>query len=127
MKFACSRCGSRQWPDPESSCPLCNDGREEPGEDLGDHLEAREQAIERFTREGCREYTASHWWHLIDKQTDEDLHPETMAERLAWLHTEACRDAWQDLEKSPSHFAWSDVCAIAGFDLCKHYRKQNKQ
>jgi hypothetical protein len=126
MKFACSRCGSRNWPDPESSCPLCNDEREEPAEALGDPLEAQEQAIERFTREGCREYTASYWWHLIDKQTDEDLHPETMAERLAWLHAEACWDAWQDLEKSPSHYAWSDVCALAGFDLCKHYRKPNQ-
>jgi len=126
MKFACTRCGSRHWPDPESSCPLCNDEREEPGEALGDHLEAQEQAIERFTREGCREYMASHWWDWIDKQTNEDLHPETMAERLEWLHTEACSEAWQDLEQSPSGFAWSDVCALAGFDLCKHYRNTNQ-
>jgi hypothetical protein len=21
--FACSRCGSRWWPDPDSSCPAC--------------------------------------------------------------------------------------------------------
>lgn len=21
--FACSACGSRHWPDPDSSCPLC--------------------------------------------------------------------------------------------------------
>ena len=47
MKFACSRCGSRHWPDPESFCPLCNDGREEPSEALGDTVEAQEQAIER--------------------------------------------------------------------------------
>jgi len=126
MKFACTRCGSRQWPDPESSCPLCNDGREEPGEALGDPLEAREQALERFTREGCWFTSAQRWWAVIDKQTDEDLHPETMAEMLAWLHTEACREAWEDMEQSPSSFAWSDVCALAGFDMAKHYRKTNQ-
>lgn len=47
MNFACTRCGSRHWPDPESSCPLCNDGREEPAEAVGDTVEAQEQAIER--------------------------------------------------------------------------------
>ena len=126
MKFACTRCGSRNWPDPDSSCPLCNDGREEPAEALGDLLEAQEQAIERFTSEGCRYESAALWWDQIDKQTDEKQTPETMAERLAWLHAEACRDAWQDMEQSPSSFAWADVCAIAGFDLCKHYRKTNQ-
>jgi len=126
MKFACSRCGSRHWPDPDSSCTLCNDGREEPSEALCDPLEAQEQAIERFTRDGCKEYSASHWWAQIDKQTDEKQTPETMAERLAWLHTEACRDAWEDMERSPSHFAWADVCALAGFDMAKHYRKPNQ-
>lgn len=126
MSFACTRCGSRHWPDPDSSCPLCNDGREEPGESLGDPLEAQEKAIDRFTREGCRYESAALWWDQIDKQTDEKLNPETMAERLAWLHTEACREAWQDLEKSPSSSAWADACAIAGFDLCKYYRKTNQ-
>jgi predicted DCC family thiol-disulfide oxidoreductase YuxK len=126
MKFACTRCGSRYWPDPDGSCPLCNDGREELTEALGDHLEAQEQAIRRFVADGCKEYSASHWWKQIDEQTDEKQTPETMAERLAWLHTEACREAWQDLEKSPSSFAWNDACAIAGFDLCKNYRKTNQ-
>jgi hypothetical protein len=126
MKFACTRCGSRNWPAPDSSCPLCNDGREEPGEALGDPLEAREQALERFTREGCWFTSSIRWWVWINKQTDEDLHPAVMAERLAWLHTEACRDAWEDMEQSPSHYAWADVCALAGFDLCKHYRKTNQ-
>ena len=126
MSFACTRCGSRHWPDTESSCPLCNDGREEPGESLGDPLEAQERAIDRFTREGCRYESAASWWDQIDKQTDEQQTPETMAERLALLHTEACREAWQDLEKSPSSFAWNDACAIAGFDLCKYYRKANQ-
>lgn len=123
MKFACSRCGSRQWPDPDSSCPLCRDDREEPAEALGDPLEAQEQAIERFAREGCNQKSAALWWSQIDKQTDKEQTPATMAERLAWLHGEACRDAWEDMEQSPSSFAWNDVCAIAGFDLCKHYRK----
>ena len=126
MKFACSRCGSRNWPDPESSCPLCNDGGEEPCKDPEDPLWAREQALERFTREGCWFTSAQRWWDLIDRQTDEDQTPETMAERLAWLHTEACREAWQDLEKSPSHYAWSDVCALAGLDMAKHYRNTNQ-
>ena len=126
MSFACTRCGSRHWPDTESSCPLCNDGREEPGESLGDPLEAQERAIDRFTREGCRYESAASWWDQIDKQTDEKLNPETMAEKLALLHTEACREAWQDLEKSPSSFAWADACAIAGFDLCKYYMKANQ-
>lgn len=123
MKFACTRCGSRQWPDPDSSCPLCNDGREEPAEDLGDPLEAQGQAVKRFARDGCGLLSSLRWWRSIDEQTDKTQTPETMAERLAWLHTEACRDAWEDMEKSPSSFAWNDVCAIAGFDLCKHYRK----
>jgi hypothetical protein len=126
MNFACTRCGSRHWPDPDSSCPLCNDGREEPCEDPEDPLWAREQAIERFTREGCWFTSAQRWWKQIDKQTDEDQTPETMAERLAWLHTEACRDAWQDMEEPPSHYAWADVCALAGFDLAKHYKKPNQ-
>jgi ribosomal protein L37E len=126
MKFTCTRCGSRNWPDPDSSCPLCNDGREEPAEPLGDPLEAQEQAIRRFVADGCKEYSASHWWAQIDKQTDEDQTPETMAERLAWLHAEACRDAWQDMEESPSHYAWADVCALAGFDMAKHYREPNQ-
>ena len=126
MKFACTRCGSRDWPNPDSSCPLCNDGMEEPGEALGDPLEAREQAIERFTRDGCWFTSSTRWWDWIDKQTDENLHPETMAERLEWLHTEACSEAWQDLEQSPSHYAWADVCALAGFDMAKHYRKANQ-
>ena len=126
MNWPCTRCGSRQWPDPESFCPLCNDGREEPAEAVGDTVEAREQAIKRFVADGCREYLASHWWQRIDKQTDEEQAPETMAERLAWLHTDACREAWQDLEKSPSSFAWNDACALAGFDLCKHYKQTNK-
>ena len=123
MNWPCTRCGSRQWPDPDSSCPLCNDGREEPAEDLGDPLEAQGQAVKRFARDGCGLLSALRWWRSIDRQTDEDQTPETMAERLAWLHSEACRDAWEDMEKSPSSFAWNDVCAIAGFDLCKHYRK----
>jgi len=126
MNWPCTRCGSRHWPDPESSCPLCNDGREEPAEALEAPSWAREQAIERFMEDGCEEYSASHWWKQIDKQTDEEQTPETMAERLAWLHAEACRDAWQDLEKSPSHYAWGDACALAGFDMAKHYRKPNQ-
>lgn len=126
MKFACTRCGSRHWSDPDSSCPLCNDGREEPAEALGDHLEAQEQAIRRLVADGCKEYSASHWWAQIDEQTDKDQPPEMMAERLAWLHTEACRDAWQDMEEPPSHYAWADVCALAGFDMAKHYKKTNQ-
>jgi len=70
MNWPCTRCGSRNWPDPESSCPLCNDGREEPREALGDPLEAREQALERFTREGCWFTSAQRWWEQIDKQTE---------------------------------------------------------
>ena len=123
MKFACTRCGSRDWPNPDSSCPLCNDGREEPGEPLGDPLEAKEQAIERFARDGCKRESSALWWKWIDEQTDENLSPGLMADMLAWLHTEACRDAWQDFEVSPSSQAWADVCAIAGFDLCRHYGK----
>jgi hypothetical protein len=125
MNFACTRCGSRHWPDPDSSCPLCRDDREEPAEALSDTLEAQEQAIKRFVADGCKLLSALRWWRSIDKQTDEDQTPETMAERLAWLHTEACRDAWQDMEEPPSHYAWADACAIAGFDMAKHYRKPN--
>jgi hypothetical protein len=105
---------------------LCRDDREEPAEALGDPLEAQGQAIERLMADGCKEYSASHWWKQIDEQTDKDQPPEMMADRLAWLHGEACRDAWEDMEQSPSSFAWNDVCAIAGFDLCKHYRKTNQ-
>ena len=126
MKFACTRCGSRHWPDPDSSCPLCRDDREEPAEAIGDPLEAQGQAVKRFARDGCGLLSSLRWWRSIDEQTDKEQTPETMAERLAWLHTEACRDAWEDMEQSPSSFAWNDVCAIAGFDLCKHYRKTNQ-
>jgi len=78
MKFACTRCGSRYWPDPDSSCPLCRDDREEPTEAIGDPLEAQEQATERFTSDGCRYESATLWWRQIDEQTDEKLNPETM-------------------------------------------------
>ena len=35
MNRPCSLCGSTNWPDPESLCPLC-DGPAEPGPDLDD-------------------------------------------------------------------------------------------
>jgi hypothetical protein len=82
-------------------------------------LEAQESAIELFTREGCRRESAALWWKWIDEQTDENLSPGLMADMLAWLHTEACRD----LEVAPSSHSWTDACAIAGFDLCRHYGK----
>jgi hypothetical protein len=126
MKFACTRCGSRQWPDPESSCPLCNDTPEAADEPLSDYERADRDAVARFTRDGCNLLSALRWWRSIDEQTDEPQTPETMAERLAWLHTEACRDAWEDLEVAPSHYAWADVCAIAGFDITKHFGKPNQ-
>jgi rubrerythrin len=31
--FACSLCGSRYWPDPHSSCPLCQPRHQEPEEE----------------------------------------------------------------------------------------------
>lgn len=124
MKFACTRCGSRQWPDPDSSCPLCNDGREEPTEALGDPLEAQEQAIKRFMADGCKEYSASYWWAQIDEQTDKELTPDIMAESLALCHDDACVTAWQDLETAPSSSAWADVCALAGFDICKNHNQK---
>jgi len=126
MNWPCTLCGSRHWPDPASSCHACNHSRDRPAEEPEACLEAQESAIERFTRDGCREYTASYWWDLIDKQTNEDLYPETMAERLAWLHNEACHQAWQDLEIAPTSYAWADACALAGFDLCKNYSKERK-
>lgn len=123
MSFACARCGSRHWPDPDSSCPLCRHHREEPDKPIGDHLEAQESAIERFARDGCKRESAALWWERIDEQTDEDESPGAMAEMLAELHDEACDGAWRDLEKAPCAIAWADVCAIAGFDLCRHYGK----
>jgi hypothetical protein len=35
MNHPCSLCGSTNWPDPESLCPLC-DGPAEPGPDPDD-------------------------------------------------------------------------------------------
>ena len=99
---------------------------EEPAEALSDPLEAQEQAVERFMADGCKGYSASHWWEQIDEQTDKEQPPEMMADRLAWLHTEACRDAWQDMEEPPSYYAWADACALAGFDLARNYRKTNQ-
>jgi hypothetical protein len=64
---------------------------------------------------------------LIDQQTNADLEPEAMAERLDSMHEKICREAWQDGERSPSSLAWADACALAGFDLCKNYKKKEKQ
>lgn len=119
MNWPCTLCGSRHWPDPESSCPLCN----HPAGGAEGYSKARETAIMRFVKDGCREKSATEWWDLIDQQTDEELHPETMAERLAWLHDDACFQAWENMEPSPSSIAWADVCALAGFDLCKNYSR----
>jgi acyl carrier protein phosphodiesterase len=120
MNFACTRCGSRHWPDVSRSCPLCNDTGEDIDRAVQHPLTASEQAVKRFVANGCKKYSASHWWTQIDQQTNNDIAPDAMAERLAQLHEEARRDAWQDLEVPPSHQAWADVCALAGFDLCKH-------
>ena len=88
---------------------------------------AQEMAIRRFTSEGCAKSSAALWWERIDKLTDEDLTPDVMAESLALLHDDACVTAWQDLEIAPSSSAWADVCALAGFDICKNYnQKQTK-
>lgn len=126
MNFACTRCGSRDWPNPDSSCPLCNGGREEIRKAIDDHLEAQSESVARFMRDGCNKHSAEQWWHQIDLQTDKIQPPQMMADRLAWLHTEACRDAWQDMEEPPSHYAWADVCALAGFDLVKNYQTKTK-
>jgi hypothetical protein len=123
MNWTCSLCGGREWPKEGDSCPLCRLEREEPE----GHAKARESAIGRFTQEGCREYSASHWWDLIDQQTNEDSGPDAMAERLDAMHEEICREAWQDGERPPSSLAWADACALAGFDLCKNYRKKEKR
>ena len=122
MNWTCTLCGGRDWPSRESECPLCQD----PTEALEDHAKAQEAAIERFTQEGCGEGSASHWWDLIDQQTNEDLDPDAMAERLDSMHEEICKEAWQDGERSPSSLAWADACALAGFDLCKNYKKKEK-
>ena len=40
MKHSCTLCGSRNWPDPESLCPLCDGPAEDgpdPDEDDPDH------------------------------------------------------------------------------------------
>ena len=124
MKFTCSRCGSRNWPDPDSSCPLCNDGCDEPSEREEGAIMAQEMAIRRFTSEGCHQDSASLWWAKIDKLTDEDLTPDIMSDRLSWLHDDACRRSCDFLEPEPSPSAWADVCAIAGFDICKNYNQK---
>ena len=124
MNWHCTMCGSRHWPNPASSCPLCNDVSDEPGEREECGNTAQERAISRFTREGCHQDSASLWWTKIDKQTDEGLTPDIIAESLAFLHDYACVTAWQDLETPPSSSAWADVCAIAGFDICKNYNQK---
>lgn len=127
MKFACTLCGGRHWPDPDSSCPLCNDGgKNSDGRGEGT-VTAKEKAIRVFTREGCQQDSAALWWKLIDKLTDEELEPDLMSDRLSWLHEDACRRSCDFLEPEPSPSAWADVCAIAGFDICKNYnQKQTK-
>ena len=124
MNWPCTRCGSRHWPDPASSCPLCNDGSDEPGEREECGNTAQERAIRRFTREGCNKSSAILWWGKIDKLTDEEIAPDCMAESLAFLHDEACIVAWQEMEIAPSSSTWADVCAIAGFDICKNYNQK---
>ena len=124
MNWPCTLCGSRHWPDSASTCPLCNDESDEPSGREEGAIAARERAIRRFTSEGCHQYSASVWWTRIDKLTDEELKPDIMAENLALLHDDACVTAWQDLEVAPSSSAWADVCAIAGFDICKNYNQK---
>jgi hypothetical protein len=83
-------------------------------------------AIARFVHDGCSRVYAACWWAEIDAQTDKVMHPTDMAEELAEMHVRACRDAWDDLETIPSHYAWADVCAIAGFDIVKNYQPKTK-
>jgi hypothetical protein len=92
-----------------------------------DYAKAQESAIERFTQEGCWKHSASHWWDLIVQQTNADLAPDDMAEKLDLMHEEICQEAWLDGERSPSSLAWADACALAGFDLCKNYKKKEKR
>ena len=124
MNWPCTMCGSRHWPNPASSCPLCNDGSDEPGEREECGNTAQEMAIGRFTREGCKKSSAVSWWGKIDKLTDEEIAPDVMSESLAHLHDQACIIAWQEMETAPSSSAWADVCAIAGFDICKNYNQK---
>ena len=124
MSWTCTMCGIRQWPEYASSCPLCNDGSDEHSEREEFGNTAQETAIRRFTSEGCAKSSADLWWARIDKTTDEDLKPDAMAESLAVLHDDACITAWQEMEVAPSSSAWADVCAIAGFDICKNYNQK---
>jgi len=117
-------CGIRQWPEYVSSCPLCNDGSENPGERQEGMFTAKEMAVSRFTSDGCAKSSAALWWKRIDKTTNEELTPDIMAESLALLHDDACVTAWQEMETAPSSSAWADVCAIAGFDICKNYNQK---
>tara|TARA_R110000868_G_scaffold80542_4_gene228829 strand:+ start:698 stop:1084 length:387 start_codon:yes stop_codon:yes gene_type:complete len=126
MNWPCTLCGSRHWPDPDSSCALCNDGSKNPDERGEGTVTAKEKAIRRFALEGCHQDSASLWWAKIDKLTDEDLMPDIMSDRLSWLHEDACRRACDFLEPEPSPSAWADVCAIAGFDICKIHTKQQQ-
>ena len=34
MNWSCTLCGSRSWPDPESSCPACQPREAEPEENF---------------------------------------------------------------------------------------------
>jgi hypothetical protein len=127
LNWPCTLCGSRHWPDPDSSCPLCRDDPEDtPTDDAGSLHEAAEEAIARFVHDGCSRVSAARWWDEIDAQTDKVMHPTEMAEELADMHVQACREAWQDMETIPSHYAWADACAIAGFDLVKNYQLKTK-
>ena len=40
--WACTACGSRDWPNPHSTCPLCREDEEEPGEP-GEPVESEEE------------------------------------------------------------------------------------
>jgi hypothetical protein len=93
---------------------------------MSDELELRAAAIARFLLDGCKPDCAEAWWESIDKATDEHGITNETIERLDQLHTDACRQAWDNLETAPTCEAWTDVCAITGVDICKNYNKKRK-
>ena len=104
MKFACTRCGSRNWPDPDSSCPLCRDDREELNE-------STESAARDAGQNSQSKQTNDMKKTLNTGEIARELHRDDSA-AWSWNGALALAEYLQEYEEQAGEEMELDVCAI---------------
>ena len=104
MKFACSRCGSRQWPDPDSSCPLCRGHRQELDESI-------ESAARDAGQNSQSKQTNDMKKTLNTEEIARALHRDDNA-NWSWNGARALAEYLEQLEEDTGEELELDVCAI---------------